>query len=250
MNTPLIHLYRQAEDYFFRGISLKCMDLDGAHAYITGGAELNFIYVTKNTTDTLLTQGKHFFDQDNLAFEVIIPQTWCTPEMADVLTTMGYYHKSQSVAMIMDLNDFSVDQTANLDAETMIKAHDNSLNDWMMPLIGAFESTFEVCLIYATSHKRALKKNVNLHHFSLYNQDKPIASITLSLNHNIARIDDMSTLPTFQGRGYATHLMRYVLSKAKQLDAHHCFLESSHAGLKVYTQLGFKPLFENNVYSR
>jgi hypothetical protein len=34
MNSPLIKLYRQAEDYFFRGISSKCLDLgDGANAY-------------------------------------------------------------------------------------------------------------------------------------------------------------------------------------------------------------------------
>ena len=45
-----IYLYRQAEDYFFRGISLKCLNLgDGANAYMTGGAELNFIYITRNT---------------------------------------------------------------------------------------------------------------------------------------------------------------------------------------------------------
>jgi hypothetical protein len=31
MNAPLIKLYRHAEDYFFRGIASKCLDLgDGA----------------------------------------------------------------------------------------------------------------------------------------------------------------------------------------------------------------------------
>lgn len=62
MNAPLTNLYRQAEDYFFRGISAKCLDLDdGAHAYMTGGAELNFIYITGNTNalDKILIQGKH-----------------------------------------------------------------------------------------------------------------------------------------------------------------------------------------------
>ena len=85
--TDLINLYRQAEDYFFRGISSKCMDLgDGAHAYMTGGAKLNFIYITRKTNalDKILIQGKQFFDQDNLSFDVIIPQELCTPQMADV----------------------------------------------------------------------------------------------------------------------------------------------------------------------
>ena len=69
--TDLINLYRQAEDYFFRGIASKCLDLDdGAHAYMTGGAELKFIYITRNTNDLdkILIQGKQFFDYDNLSF--------------------------------------------------------------------------------------------------------------------------------------------------------------------------------------
>jgi GNAT superfamily N-acetyltransferase len=254
MNAPLINLYRQAEDYFFRGISLKCMDLgDGAHAYMTGGAELNFIYITRNTNapDKILTQGKQFFDQENLSFDVIIPEELCTSQMTDVLNTMGYPQKSKSVSMIVDLDRFATDQTASFDSETTIKANDDQLNDWMMPLIGAFESTFEICSIYATTHENALKKNINLRHFSLYKQEKPIASITLSMHDDtIARIDDVGTLPELQGKGYATHLMRYVLSEAKRLGARHCFLESSNFGLRVYQKLGFEPLFKNNIYSR
>jgi len=132
----------------------------------------------------------------------------------------------------------------------MIKANDDQLNDWMMPLIGAFESTIEICSIYAATHESALKKNINLRHFSLYKQEKPIASITLSLNNGIARIDDVGTLTEFQGKGYATHLMHYVLSEAKKLGASHCFLESSNSGLVVYQKFGLEPLFKNNIYSR
>jgi ribosomal protein S18 acetylase RimI-like enzyme len=253
MNIPLINLYRQAEDYFFRSIASKCLDLgDGANAYMTGDAELNFVYITRytNVLDKILIQGKQFFDQDNLSFDVIVPQELCTPQMADVLNTMGYHQKSKSVSMVVDLDKLSIDKTTSFDAETTIKANDDQLNDWMMPLIGAFESTFEICSIYATTHDNALKRNINLRHFSLYKQEKPIASITLSLNNGIARIDDVGTMPEFQGKGYATHLMRYVLSEAKRLGAHHCFLESSDSGLGVYQKLGFEPLFKNNIYSR
>ena len=48
--SQLIDLYHQARIIFFRGISSKCLDLDDdAHSYMTGGAELNFIYITRNT---------------------------------------------------------------------------------------------------------------------------------------------------------------------------------------------------------
>ena len=169
--TDLINLYRQAEDYFFRGIASKYLDLGyGAHAYMTGGAELNFIYITKNTNalDKVLIQGKEFFDQNNLSFDVIIPQELCTPQMADILNAMGYPQKSKSVSMVVYLDRFATDQIANLADEIMIKANDNQLNDWMLPLIGAFESTIEICSIYATTHENALKKNINFRHFSLY----------------------------------------------------------------------------------
>ena len=92
MSAQLIDLYRQAEDYFFRGIASKCLKLgDGANAYMTGDAELNFIYIIRNTNtlDKILIQGKQFFDQDNLSFDVIIPQELCTPQMADVLCPSG-----------------------------------------------------------------------------------------------------------------------------------------------------------------
>ena len=182
---------------------------------------------------------------------MIIPQELCTPQMADILNTMGYPQKSKSVSMVVDLDGLATDQTASFDSETMINSNDNQLNDWMMPLIGAFESTIEICRVYAGTHENALKRNINLRHFSLYKQEKPIASITLSMHDNtIARIDDVGTMPEFQGKGYATHLMHYVLSEAKRLGARYCFLESSDSGLGVYQKLGFETLFKNNIYSR
>lgn len=251
--SPLIDLYRQAEDYFFRGIASDCMNLgDGANAYMTGGAGLNFIYMTRHTSALakILIQGKQFFDQDNLSFDVIIPQELCTPQLEDVLNIMGYSQKSKSVSMVLDLDKFAINHTAHFDDDTMIKANNDNLNDWMMPLIGAFESTLEMCSIYAATHESALKNNINLFHFSLYKQQKPIASITLSRHDALARIDDVGTLPELQGKGYATRLMSYVLSKAKELGARYCFLESSDSGLGVYQKLGFEPLFNNTIYAR
>ena len=252
-DNKLINAYRQAEDYFFRGIALKCLNPDiGATAYMTGGAKLNLIYITgkTNALDKVLVEGKRFFDQDKLFFEVVIPQKVCTTQMANILNTMGYPLTGQSDSMVINLDGFAMDKTTDFDAEISIKANDDQLHHWMMPLIGAYESTFEVCSIYANLHESALKKNINLRHFSLYKQGRPIASITLSLHDVIARIDDVGTLPEFQGKGYASALMTYALSEAKRLGASYAFLESSDSGLGVYQKLGFEPLFKNNIYSR
>lgn len=252
MNVPIINLYRQAEDYFFRGIS-SFIDLgDGANAYMTGGAELNFIYITRHTNvlDKILIQGKQFYDQGNFSFDVIIPQKLCTSQIVDTFNIMGYSQKSKSISMVLHLDRFAIDKPASFDVEIMINANDDQLNDWMMPMIGAFESTFDICSIYAIAHENALKMNTNLRHFSLYKQDTPIASITLSMKAGLARIDDVSTCPEFQGKGYGTHIVRYVLSEAKRLGASYCFLESSDSGFAIYQKPGFEPLFKNNIYSR
>ena len=122
--------------------------------------------------------------------------------MADVLTTMGYTQKSKSISMIVDLERCVIDQTAGFDDKTPIKWNDNPLNDWMIPLIGAFESTIEICSIYATTHANALKWHINLRHFSLYKQEKPVASITLSMHDNTtARIDNVGTSTPIAGQG-------------------------------------------------
>lgn len=255
MNAPSINLYRQAEDYFFKAISLKCLNLaEGVHAYMTGVpvADLNFIYVTQrpDTFENILNLGKRFFDKDNMSFVIVIPQELCIPEREDSLNTLGYIQTGRSVSLAIELEGLIIDSTARFDNTVIIKSNDDQLNDWLIPLISAFESTIEISSIYATAHKRALKKNINFRHFSLYKEETPIASITLSLRGAVARIDDVGTLPEFQGRGYATHLLRYVLSEAKRLGARHCFLESSDSGLGVYQKLGFMPLFKNNIYSK
>jgi ribosomal protein S18 acetylase RimI-like enzyme len=69
-----------------------------------------------------------------------------------------------------------------------------------------------------------------------------------TLREEKARIDDVVTLPAFQGKGYATHLMRHVLSQAKKLGARYCFLESSDSGFRIYQKLGFEPLYKNNFW--
>ncbi len=216
-------------------------------------ADLNLVYITKNTAslDKILNKGKQFYDQSSLSFVVVIPQEFCTSDVEGVFSSMGYHQTGKSVSMAVKLDDFRATALPAFFDEIIIRGNDEKLNDWMTPLIGAFESTIEISSIYAVTHENALKKNINLRHFSLYKQKKPIASITLSMCDNaIARIDDLGTLPEFQGKGYATHLMRYVLLETKKLGARHCFLESSDSGLGVYQKLGFETLFKNNIYSR
>jgi len=255
MNKTSTELYTQAENYFFNSISTKCLNLeDAAIAYMTGVpvADLNIVYIKKHpiALDKILNSVKLFYGQANLGFIVIIPEEFCTTQINDTFKAVDYFQTDKSVAMAFDLKDFMISDVISFDDDTLIKANDNTLEDWLVPMTAFSATDYEMCIKYADTHKLALTKNSKLHHFSLYREEKPIASITLSLNNAIARIDDVGTLPEFQGKGYATRLMNYAISKAKKLGATYCFLEASDSGLSIYQKLGFKTLFKNNVYSR
>ena len=250
-----IQQFRQAEDYFFKGISSKFLEIGSeAIAYMTGVqvAELNLVYIYNKVTalEKILNQAKEFYDQDKLSFNVLIPEDDCSIEVEKIFKTLGYDRKETSVAMALQLNNLILKNQTDLNENMKIKANDNHLDQWMIPLISAFGSTFNVAEQYAKTHEQALKNNIQLHHYSLYQDDKPIVSMTLSLQNNIARMDDVGTLPEFQGRGYATKLMQHALLEAKKLGATDCFLEASESGLSIYQQLGFKPLFKNHIYAQ
>jgi GNAT superfamily N-acetyltransferase len=246
--------FYQAQDYFFRGISQKCVDIgDEATSYMTGVqvADLNPVYIRKNSNcvNQILNQSKTFYDEKKLSFVIIIPEEFYKSGMENTLKIMGYRQTGKSVAMVVKLDNLMLNNKASFDNKIIIQTNDEKLTDWIIPLIEAFQSTFEISLQYVNTHENALKKKLQFHHFSLYKENKPISSMTLSIHKNIARIDDVGTLPEFQCKGYAKYLVTHALSTLKKLGTSYCFLESSDSGFSIYKKLGFEPLFNNNIYS-
>jgi ribosomal protein S18 acetylase RimI-like enzyme len=250
MENLLFTLFRQAEDYFFRGVSIHCLDREGVTAYMTGVPvkSLNLAYVRQGAAlkEETLGQINQFYAHQNLPFELVVPKDLCVPSVEDRLKMLGYGETDASGCMAIRL---SYRSASSFDEEVIIQANNANLNDWMVPLVEAFESTLGITAQYTLSHERALEKGVTLYHFSLYHKDQPVSSLTLSVQGTVARIDDVGTLPEFQGKGYATHLVTYALAEAANQGVVHCFLESSVSGLPIYEKIGFKPLFQNRIYA-
>ena len=148
------------------------------------------------------------------------------------------------VASLMDNIDYDWD-----DNDFTIQL-DQSLKDWMVPMISAFDSTVAITLLYAKAHEDLLKQGFRFEHFCLYKDKQPISSITLSMQGNSTRIDDVGTIPLYQGKGYATKIIKRALSEIKKLGLTYCFLEASNSALLIYKKLGFTPLSKNNIYSK
>jgi GNAT superfamily N-acetyltransferase len=244
MTNMLILQAHRAEDYFFRSISTRILDIaDGITAYMTmvPVSDLNILYIRKKPISLMETikKAKEFFDSEKHGFVIIMNEEF------DVTESTSLIESYRTFSMGINLNHFNTE----LDDECLIMPTDQNLDDWMLPLIGAFESTNEITTFYKTCHKNALSNGAKLYHFSLYENYKPVTSITISIHGNVARIDDLGTLPDFQGKGYATAIMKCALKEARNLGANYCFLEASKDGLSIYQKLGFETLFGNKAFN-
>lgn len=251
-NADLINLFYQSEDYFFRSISLEYLDLDdSATAYCTGisAAWFNTTSFRKelSSIDAILKRCEAFYASHKRPWIVVLPDSLNTQKNKDSLNRIGLDFCEKTLTMFIDLNQTNqADDHSNADIKTV----NHQLDDWLTPLTKAFDSSSDLDAgkQYAHAHARALEKNVNFQHFSAYKDYIPISSITLSIHKNIARIDDLGTDPAYQKKGYATMLLTQAIAEAKKSGALYCFLEASEAGQSLYTKIGFKPLFKNNIY--
>lgn len=249
--APLIYLYRQAEDYFFRSISKECLDFDDlTTAYLTGvdTEHDNLVFIRKDVdaNNEILNQCKDFYKINNTPWNVVVTEKFISSKLERSLKNINFSFIGKSEAMFIDLKKQNKpDNMGNMDIRTV----SDRLDQWLKPLAGAFDLTFKVMRQYADVHEMALKNKANFYHFTLFIDNEPISSLTLSLETNIARIHDVGTLPENQNKGYATHLVKHAINEAINMGAEYCFLEASESGISVYQKLGFNPLFKNNTYS-
>ncbi|MDP1723198.1 MAG: GNAT family N-acetyltransferase [Alphaproteobacteria bacterium] len=249
MLNDLIQLFYQSEDFFYRAISRECLDFeDKASFYITGlhSEYSNPFTLRKNipTFKKILTECTNFAQNQNINWIVTISQYVMDKNLESTLNQMSFKLDSKTTPMFIVLNhDDDICQNNHL----IINMNDN-LNDWITPLSEAFESNFEQTGLYKQVRYKALNNKNNFYHFTLYDNSSPIASLTLSINNNIARIDNVGTLPEYQSQGYARSIISFTLDEAKRLGATHCFLDALPEGIPLYQQIGFNPLFQNYIF--
>lgn len=250
MHEPLVKSFYQAEDYFFRSLSKECLDFDELTTAYYSGVQLgsdNPFYIRKKLSpvEAILTECDAFYSPKNVPWDVIVTEQFLTEELKQSLKNRGYHFIGKSVAMFIELQK----PEYSLNEDQTIQPVSDQLDLWLLPLMGAFELTFEVMQQYANAHQRALINKAHFHHYTLLDKSEPIVSLTLSQQANVARISDVGTLPLYQNKGHASYLMKHAMNEAVKMGSEYCFLEASEAGISVYQKLGFKPLFINHTYS-
>lgn len=249
MDNRLVTLFHQGEDYFSQSLSQRYLNFDSAAtAYCSDSADhpLNTLVIrqTVSSLDHLLKKAGDFFAITNTPWCIVMRADLVDENSKDALKRCGFAPAEVSVAMVLPLRDI---EDISTDA-AVVKNMDANLATWVAPLRAFPSAHANVPLLYKESHELALKRGKNLVHVSLFEKEAIVSSLTLSWNELWSRIDDLATDPDYQGKGFATTLMKYTLMLAAKKKAQFCFLEASPKGLSIYQKIGFKALFKNQVF--
>lgn len=248
MNSE-IYAFHRLEHHFFTMVSVNKIDYGHIIAFTTGvkapGLNPAFIQKIDEYIQHPLAACSADYKKNQTPWTLVIPDYLFNQHLEHELEARQFSEQDIGFAMIVELDNYCI---ASSQVNLQCKLMRDNLATWSIPLIGGFNSTPEITSVYTQQHQQALSHTQSIYHFSGFHEDQIVCSLTLSLHHNTARIDDVATLPAYQRLGFATRLIHEAILFARQRHIKKCFLEASNEGLTLYQRLGFKQLFKNYYY--
>jgi ribosomal protein S18 acetylase RimI-like enzyme len=249
--NPITEAFHQTESNFFSAMSINKVAYDNLTAFATGVPVSNLNPAIVNRVNDKfqinLDDCKSFYDSHKLPWTLIIPEYLSNNSLEHLLQSNDFNLNDEGVAMSLALEDI---QPCTANTKLHIKAMENDLATWSIPLLHGFESVPAITDVYTRQHQIASNNSSNIYHLSGFIDDTVVCSLTLSTTEQQARLDDIATMPNYQKQGFATSLIHAALEKAMQLRIRNCYLEASSSGLSVYKRIGFKPIFKNHYYEK
>ncbi len=95
-----------------------------------------------------------------------------------------------------------------------------------------------------------MMEGASAEHHEIFCQNIPVGTGTLFCRGKIGSLFNISVRPDWQQRGLGTSLTRFLMAKAAAKGIEELHLLSSPQAEKMYGKLGFKTLFEIEMYAR
>lgn len=86
--------------------------------------------------------------------------------------------------------------------------------------------------------------------YLLYVNGKPVATGLLYVNGHVGGVFNIAVLPEQQCKGYGEAMMKFLMQRAHALQLKELVLLSSPDGKKLYSNLGFKKVYDIEMYAR
>lgn len=254
MTVKLEHSFYALEDHFSSSISIKKhVFAEGFIAYLGGIDEAKFNVLLQRLPhpqpEQLISDVKEFFKENDIPHWVyVVPKDLDTPALQNALKHQGLVFDEASTVMYCALSN-PVQSAVEPEVPLIIQSADVNKTGWLQIMKDAFGGTDETISQYAQALDRAKAKGTDMQHFLGTQEGEPVSAITLTFLDDGVRIDNVSTTPTHQRKGYSTQMVQFSMNLAHALDYKHCVLEASADGLNVYQRLGFSEIFIYHVYS-
>uniref|UniRef100_UPI002B062129 GNAT family N-acetyltransferase n=2 Tax=Enterobacterales TaxID=91347 RepID=UPI002B062129 len=206
--------YLATERHFWRSIAQDVITVsDRAECYLTSlpVPVFNYIYLQAGADNAEFSQAQQLFTACHKP-HCLVTEKSVAEALHPQIMAAGYEADGETRAMHLCIEEWQ--PSSVLPAGCEIREVNDQLSLWAEPLDAAFPAgeddeeapDFSIVSDYIRYHQRAMANGTELHHAVLLCQGKPVSCITLSLSEYGARIDDLGTVPAYQGNGYATLL--------------------------------------------
>ncbi|GAA0337541.1 GNAT family N-acetyltransferase [Morganella psychrotolerans] len=248
--------YLVTERHFWRSIAQSYTDIgEYAQCYLTPlpVPVFNYIYLQAGAGEAELVQAQAVFDNGSKPHCLVVEKT-AAKSLNLQIVAGGYEADGETSAMYLNIAQWQ--PLSVLPQGCEVHEVNEQLTLWATPLEAAFPTDdgaddtpdFSIISDYISYHQRAMEKGTELHHFVLMYNNEPVSCMTLSVLDNMARIDDLGTIPAYQGKGFASLLLDNALTLCRTGGVSDCYLEASSEGLGLYKKHGFRTLFEYCFY--
>lgn len=249
----LIQSAHKTQEYFLWALSKEILVEMGVTAFAPSITEpnLNFAMQTgelEGDIKKIIHEVEKFYEAQGLPWTWMMNPSQDQTDLKAALEKRGYGRTSNYPVLGFSLEQIlPLDFLKKFDIQEVTK---EQLSDWIFPLQEAFHGSKGSSLPYLETHVRALHKKADFRHFVAYVEEEPVSAATLSLSSFGARLDDIGTRTNYQRQGFATAITLHAMKVAKDLGHGWIYLEASDEGLPLYTKMGFKELYRNEIYGK
>ena len=197
----------------------------------------NIVYGAPSDCDLAIDQIKRSYKGEPFAWW--IPPSAHNPGMTKVLVENGFIIETIEHAMICDLNNVaSFEQKTDLMIRQVING---SLVQDFISVLQPYDPY--VSAFYGRMNDELLQGDEKL--VVGYADGKPVSIGILFVSGDSAGIFSLVTSEDFQGKGYGTDMMVFLMKIAKDYGCHSVTLSaSSDSGYRIYERLGFSKVGE------
>ncbi len=208
----------------------------------------NFVHILSNDFSAADQQSiNDFFGQSNYRLKASVDEG-----LKEKLLERGYKLKNSSFSLVA-VNLKELDCQPALTAEIKIKCADTdkALRDVKSVFIDAFDysaSDYDRKFGFLDEFKLN-SQNISLKAYVLYENEQAVSTASYYAYDKFS-IENVGTIKSARGKGYAALLLKTMLNEAKKLGYNEACLVSSEAALMVYKKIGFREIIKNNIYTK